>query len=192
MFGDSYFNGWTGTPKGAAIASTTAAHLGYDVWVRGTGATGYASRRPEKLGTPAGSYVEQIQLEPLETRRPAAFVLLEGGLADLTVPADQFAAAFRVVVQEVRKKQPEAAIFVLGPANVYPWKRSNIVENIELQAKLCSELGLQFISVHDLMPHDEFLSYLSEDKTHPNQVGADILSERLAAELIRRGVKPNT
>lgn len=191
MFGDSYFNGWTGTPRGAAIGSTTAAHLGYDVWIRGTGATGYASKRLPKLGAPAGSYVEQIEQEPLMTTRPASFVLLEGGLADLTVPREKFAAAFKQVVKEVRKQQPKAKIFVMGPANVYPWKRSNIVDNIELQAQLCKELGLPFISVEDLMPHEEFLKYLSKDKTHPTQEGADILSKRLATELVKRGVKAN-
>ncbi len=143
------------------------------------------------MGTPAGSYVDQILKEPLVTKRPASFVLLEGGLADLAVPRSEFSASFKNVVEEIRGQQPSAEIFVLGPANVYPWENGDIDDNVKLQAQLCAELGLQFIDTADLMPHQEFLSYLLEDNTHPNQEGADILSERLAAELVRRGVEPS-
>jgi lysophospholipase L1-like esterase len=187
MFGDSYFNGWEGVPQDRALGATTARKLGYFPIVRGAGATGYVTARDgSKQGTPVGSFLDQVAKHPLRTPQPAAIVVLEGGLADLSVPEPTFADGMRKMIKIVKEQQPSAKIFVLGPPNITD--RVIKSEHDRIQAGIAAEEAVSYISFSELMPDDELRSLIGPDKTHPSAAGKDLIAERLAAALTNRGV----
>lgn len=191
MFGDSYFNGWEGVPQDRALGATAARKLGYFPVVRGAGATGYVTARDsDREGKPAGSFLDQVAERPVSTPQ-AAIVVLQGGLADLSVPEPTFAEGMRQMIRLAKEQQPSAKIFVLGPPNITD--RVSRSGQDRIQARVAAEESVAYISFSELIPDAELRPLIGPDKTHPSAAGKDRMAERLADALTNRGVvNPNT
>lgn len=187
MFGDSYFNGWGGVPRDYALGHSAARQLGYLPVIRGGGATGYVTARTDgKAGAPLGAFLDQIKDAPLDKMKPAALIVLQGGLADLDAQPGTFTEGMREMIRTVKAQQPTARIVVLGPPNITP--RVERSGNDQLQATVAAEEGVTYIPFETLAPVDELRAMIGPDKTHPTPEANKILVERLAAELVRLGV----
>jgi len=180
FFGDSLMAGTGADPQRPVMARVAAARLGWDVDVDAWGGTGYTTtgRSP--------SYLQRL-------RRPGALsgrydvVLLEGGTNDARVgstPA-QVRAAVREVVAEVRRRQPQARIVLMGaydPPGVVDLRRAVADAAVRDAA---AALGLPFFSPlsrrwHEGQPPARFLD---DDGLHPREWGYGVMGERLAVAL---------
>lgn len=180
FFGDSLMAGTGTSPRRPLMAHVAADRLGWAVDVDGWGGTGWTT-----TGRSPG-YLDRL-------RRPGALpgrydvVLLEGGTNDARVGSSpvQVRAAVREVVAEVRRRQPSAAVVLMGaydPPGVLDLRRG-VADAAVAQA--AAELGLPFFSPlsggwHDGQPAERFLD---DDGLHPDEWGYGVLGERLAAAL---------
>lgn len=194
MLGDSYFGGWSVVKQQDALGYATARKLGYAPNIAGAGAAGYLRSRPKRLGPPRGGFAKQMVDLPINapwrSATPASLVVLEGGLADIRLNPDRVYQAVITTIELAKQQQPTARIVMLGPANVYPNEKPDniILKNQALQARAAAAEGVTFIPFDDLMPHAEFMTYLSDDATHPTADGAKILIDRFAAKLVELGI----
>jgi lysophospholipase L1-like esterase len=180
FFGDSLMAGTGALPKRPVMARVAAARLGWDVEVDAWGGTGYTTsgRSPR--------YLDRL-------RRPGALpgdydvVLLEGGTNDAHAgtPPRQVRAAVREVVAEVRRRQPGAAVVLMGAYD--PPGRVDLRREVAdaAVAQAARDLGLPFFSPrsgrwHVAQPADRFLD---DDGLHPREWGYGVMGERLAAAL---------
>ena len=181
FFGDSLMGGTGATPKRPVMARVAGARLGWDVEVDAWGGTGYTT-----TGRSPG-YLDRL-------RRPGALtgtydvVLLEGGTNDARVRSEpeQVREAVLEVVEEVRRRQPQAAIVLMGaydpppPGRVDPHRR--IVDDVI--AEVAEDEGLPFFSpVSGGWTLGQAPSFLHPDRLHPSDRGYGIMGARLAAEL---------
>ena len=181
FFGDSLMGGTGATPKRPVMARIAAARLGWDVEVDAWGGTGYTTtgERPP--------YLDRL-------RRPGALsgrydvVLLEGGTNDARSARDPEAmrAAVEDVVAEVRRRQPQAQIVLMGaydpprPGSVDP-RRAVVDQVIE---DVAEDEGLPFFSpLSGGWTKGQPPAFLHPDRLHPTARGYGVMGERLAAEL---------
>lgn len=186
FFGDSLMGGTGATPRRPVMARVAAAQLGWDVEVDAFGGTGYTTsgRRP--------GYLERL-------RRPGALtgtydvVLLEGGTNDAWTGAGPQAvrAAVLEVVAEVRRRQPQAAIVLMGaydpppPGRVDPRRR--VVDDVI--AQVAREEALPFFSpLSGGWTKGQPPSFLHPDRLHPDESGYGVMGSRLAAALASLGL----
>lgn len=180
FFGDSLMAGTGAEPLRPVMARVAAARLGWSVEVDAWGGTGYTT-----TGRSPG-YLQRL-------RRPGAMsghydvVLLEGGSNDAhagSTPA-QITDAVREVVAEVRRRQPQARIVLMGaydPPGVIDLRRAVADAAVRDAAR---ELELPFFSPlsgdwHEAQPPGRFLD---DDGLHPNDWGYGVMGERLTASL---------
>ena len=181
FFGDSLMAGTGASPRRPVMARIAAAHLGWAVEVDAWGGTGYTTS-----GRSPG-YLDRL-------RRPGALagrydvVLLEGGTNDAR-HADrpqQVRAAVEAVVDEVRRRQPQAQLVLMGaydpppPGRVDP--RRAVVDGVV--AAVAVEHGLPFFS--PLSGHwtaGRLPGFLHRDRLHPTTGGYGVMGARLAGEL---------
>lgn len=181
FFGDSLMGGTGASPKRPVMARVAAARLGWDVEVDAFGGTGYTT-----TGRSPG-YLERL-------RRPGALtgrydvVLLEGGTNDARNAGDpdRVRAAVEAVVDEVRRRQPQAAIVLMGaydpppPGRVDPRRR--VVDDVV--AAVASERGLPFFSpLSGGWTEGQPPSFLHPDRLHPDESGYGVMGARLAEAL---------
>ena len=181
FFGDSLMGGTGATPRRPVMARVAAARLGWDVEVDAWGGTGYTT-----TGRSPG-YLERL-------RRPGAMsgtydvVLLEGGTNDARVRSDPETVREAVVevVAEVRRRQPQAAIVLMGaydpppPGRTDPYRR--VVDDVV--AEVAEEEGLAFFSpLSGGWTLGQAPSFLHPDRLHPNERGYGVMGARLAEEL---------
>jgi acyl-CoA thioesterase I len=180
FFGDSIMSGTGASPIRPVMARVAADRLGWDVEVDGWGGTGYTT-----TGRSPG-YLDRL-------RRPGALsgrydvVLLEGGTNDARVGSTpgQIEAAVREVVAEVRRRQPQAQVVLMGaydPPGSVDLRRS-VADAVVRQVAV--DLGLAFFSPlsggwHTGQDPDRFLH---ADRLHPDEDGYAVMGERLAEEL---------
>ena len=181
FFGDSLMAGTGSSPKRPVMARMAAARLGWQVEVDAWGGTGYTTSgdRPP--------YLERL-------RRPGALrgrydvVLLEGGTNDARSAADPEAMreAVEDVVEEVRRRQPQAQIVLMGAYDPPPPgaadPRRAVVD--EVVAEVADDEELQFFSpLSGGWAVDQPPSFLHPDRLHPTARGYGVMGARLAAEL---------
>ena len=181
FFGDSLMAGTGASPQRPVMARVAAAQLGWDVEVDAWGGTGYTTS-----GRSPG-YLERL-------RRPGALsgsydvVLLEGGTNDARNAhhPELVRAAVGAVVDEVRRRKPQAAIVLMGaydpppPGRVDP--RRSVVDAIV--AAVAAERGLPFFSpLSGRWTADQTSGFLHADRLHPTARGYGVMGSRLAAEL---------
>lgn len=117
------------------------------------------------------------------------------------VPYDEntFTGAVRTAVRSFRKVNPEARIVIITP--VYTWytvsgktceetdNGGGILEDyVNADLRLAEELDLEVIDVyHDFYPHEKWEDWklCSRDGLHPNETGREMLTERIAEQLLR-------
>jgi lysophospholipase L1-like esterase len=180
FFGDSLMSGTGASPRRPVMAAVAANRLGWDVEVDAWGGTGYTTTG----GSPG--YLERL-------RQPGAMsggydvVLLEGGTNDARVgtPPAQVEAAVRDVVTEVRRRQPQARIVLMGaydPPGVIDLRRSVADDAVRDAAR---SLGLPFFSPLSEGWHtgQDPGQFLHADGLHPDDDGYGVMGERLAAAL---------
>jgi lysophospholipase L1-like esterase len=181
FFGDSLMAGTGASPRRPVMARIVSARLGWDVEVDAWGGTGYTTSgaRPP--------YLDRL-------RAPGALsgtydvVLLEGGTNDARSAGDpdRVRAAVEDVVAEVRRRQPQAQIVLMGayepPAGgaVHPGRAvvDEIVEDV------ADDEGLPFFSpLSGGWSEDASPSFLHPDRLHPTEHGYAVMGTRLTQEL---------
>lgn len=181
FFGDSLMGGTGATPQRPVMARVAAARLGWDVEVDAWGGTGYTT-----TGTSPG-YLERLRL-PGALSGSYDVVLLEGGTNDARVRStpDEVRAAVLDVVEEVRRRQPQAQVVLMGaydpppPGRVDPYRR--VVD--EVVAQVADDEGLPFFSpLSGQWTVGQPPSFLHPDRLHPNERGYGVMGARLAEAL---------
>ena len=181
FFGDSLMGGTGASPRRPVMARIAAARLGWDVEVDawgGTGSTTSGERPP---------YLDRL-------RAPGALsgtydvVLLEGGTNDARNAGDpeRVREAVEDVVAEVRRRQPQAQIVLMGaydppaPGTAHPGR--TVVDDIV--EEVADDEGLPFFSpLSGGWSEGQPPSFLHPDRLHPNDEGYAVMGARLTEEL---------
>ena len=181
FFGDSLMAGTGAAPRRPVMARIAAARLGWDVEVDAWGGTGYTTSgtRPP--------YIDRL-------RAPGALagtydvVLVEGGTNDARSAGDpeRVRAAVEEVVEEVRRRQPQAQIVLMGAYEPPAWGAVHpgraVVDDVVEQ--VAEDEGLPFFSpISGGWSQDQPPSFLHPDRLHPTEAGYAVMGERLTAEL---------
>ena len=181
FFGDSLMGGTGASPRRPVMARIAAARLGWDVEVDAWGGTGYTTSgaRPP--------YLDRL-------RAPGALsgtydvVLLEGGTNDARSAGDPDAVreAVEAVVAEVRRRQPQAQIVLMGayepPSHGARHPGRAVVD--EVVADVAEDEGLPFFSpLSGGWSEDQAPSFLHPDRLHPTEEGYAVMGSRLTDEL---------
>lgn len=180
FFGDSLLAGTGASPRRPVMARVAAARLGWQVDVDAWGGTGFTT-----TGRSPG-YLERLHLPGALPGRYDV-VLLEGGTNDARVGSSpaQIRAGVAAVVAEVRRRQPQARIVLMGaydPPGVLDLRRGVADAAVRDAA---AELRLPFFSpwrqgwTRDQDPE----AFLAADGLHPSEAGYGVMGERLAAAL---------
>ncbi len=181
FFGDSLKAGTGASPRRAVMARIAAARLGWDIEVDAWGGTGYTTSgaRPP--------YLDRL-------RAPGALsgtydvVLVEGGTNDARRASDpdRVRLAVEDVVAEVRRRQPQAQIVLMGaydpPAGgaVHPGRA--VVDDVI--AEVADDEGLPFFSpLSGSWSKGQSPSFLHPDRLHPTEEGYAVMGARLTSEL---------
>jgi len=181
FFGDSLMAGTGASPRRPVMARMAAARLGWDVEVDAWGGTGYTT------GGARPAYVDRL-------RAPGALsgtydvVLVEGGTNDWRSAGDPDAvrAAVEDVVDEVRRRQPQAQIVLMGaydpPASGAVRPGRAVVDDVVQE--VAEAEGLAFFSpLSGGWAQDQPPTFLHPDRLHPNDEGYAVMGARLTAEL---------
>lgn len=183
FFGDSLMGGTGASPRRPVMARIAAARLGWDVEVDAWGGTGYTT------GGARPRYLDRL-------RAPGALsgtydvVLVEGGTNDARSAGDRdrVREAVEDVVAEVRRRQPQAQIVLMGaydpPSHgaVHPGRAvvDEVVEDV------ADDEGLPFFSpLSGGWSDGQSPSFLHPDRLHPTARGYGVMGARLAEELAR-------
>lgn len=181
FFGDSLMSGTGVLPRRPVMARIAAARLGWHVDVDAWGGTGYTTTGSSP------SYLSRL-------RRPGAMtgtydvVLLEGGTNDARVGSSPTALRRAVldVLAEVRRRQPQARIVLMGAYDPPPPGRLDPRRTVVDQtlATLARQQGLAFFSpVSGGWTSGAGPSFLSSDALHPSMDGYVEMGLQLAASL---------
>jgi lysophospholipase L1-like esterase len=180
FFGDSLMAGTGASPRRPVMARVAAARLGWQVEVDAWGGTGWTT-----TGRSPG-YLERLRM-PGAMAGTYDVVLLEGGTNDARVGSSpaQVRAGVRAVVAEVRRRQPQARIVLMGaydPPGVLDLRRGVADDAVRAVA---AELGLPFVSPWSGRWTQGYAPgpFLDPDGLHPTARGYGVLGERLAASL---------
>jgi lysophospholipase L1-like esterase len=181
FFGDSLMAGTGVSPRRPVMARLAAARLGWEVEVDAWGGTGYTTsgRSP--------AYLDRL-------RRPGALsgqydvVLIEGGTNDgrSADNPDRMRQAVEDVVEEVRRRQPQARIVLMGAYDPPPPGRTDARREVvdEVIAEVAEDEGLAFFSpLSGGWATGQPPSFLHPDGLHPTASGYAVMGARLAAEL---------
>ena len=181
FFGDSLMAGTGASPRRPVMARVAAVQLGWDVEVDAWGGTGYTTAG----GSPG--YLDRL-------RRPGALsgsydvVLLEGGTNDARHAGDpaRVRAAVHAVVEEVQRRQPGAAVVLMGAYDPPPPGRTDprraVVDAV--LADVARQRGLPFFSpLSGRWTQGRSGGFLHGDRLHPTARGYGVLGSRLAKEL---------
>ena len=181
FFGDSLMAGTGSSPKRPMMARIAAARLGWDVEVDAWGGTGYTTSgaRPP--------YLDRLR-RPGALRGSYDVVLVEGGTNDARSARDPDALreAVEDVVDEVRRRQPQAQIVLMGaydppPPGAVDVRRAVVDQVIE---DVADDEGLPFFSpLSGGWTVDQPPPFLHPDRLHPTARGYGVMGARLAAEL---------
>ena len=180
FFGDSLMVGTGSTPQRPVMARIAASRLQWSVDVDAWGGTGYTTtgRSP--------SYLQRLRREGALARQYDV-VLLEGGTNDARVgsPPGQIRAAVREVVAEVRRRQPQAQIVLMGAYDPPGQVRLHRAVADDAVRDVAAELGLPFFSPLSAGWHtgQDAERFLDDDGLHPNAHGYGLMGQRLAAAL---------
>ena len=181
FFGDSLMGGTGVTPKRPVMARIAAARLGWDVEVDAWGGTGYTT-----TGRAPG-YLDRLRL-PGALAGEYDVVLLEGGTNDARNADDpeHVRRSVEAVVEEVRQRQPQAQIVLMGAYDPPPPGRSDPRRQVvdDLVAEVAEEQDLPFFSpLSGGWTRGQPPSFLHPDRLHPNARGYGVMGAHLAAEL---------
>jgi lysophospholipase L1-like esterase len=181
FFGDSLMGGTGASPRRPVMARMAAARLGWDVRVDEFGGTGYTTSgaRP--------AYIDRM-------RAPGALsgtydvVLVEGGTNDARSADDpeRVREAVEEVVEEVRRRQPQAQIVLMGaydpPAGGAVHAGRAVVD--EVIEAVAEDEGLPFFSpLSGGWTQDQPASFLHPDRLHPTDEGYSVMGARLTEQL---------
>jgi lysophospholipase L1-like esterase len=170
-----------------------------DVWSLGSGGTGYSNTdNGQRLDFPNRMQVDVISNQP-------NYVLLAGGINDASYPTNQLWGSVTNTIGQIVAGSPGTTLFALGPW----WPRSPVdpkainVGIVISNAMAIYGLGSNYIDnltgaggpwitgVYNVPGSGNAVQYISSDSTHPTSAGHSYLAQRLAVELINRGV-PST
>lgn len=180
FFGDSLMAGTGATPLRPVMAHVAASRLRWSVDVDAWGGTGYTTTGSSP------SYLRRLRADGALPRRYDV-VLLEGGTNDARVASSPVAirAAVHDVVAEVRRRQPQAQIVLMGAYD--PPGQVHLHRAIADDAvrDVAEELGLPFFSPLSAGWHtgQDAGRFLDDDGLHPNAFGYSVMGGRLAAAL---------
>jgi lysophospholipase L1-like esterase len=181
FFGDSLMAGTGASPRRPVMARIAAARLGWDIEVDAWGGTGFTTSgaRPP--------YLDRL-------RAPGALsgtydvVLVEGGTNDARSAGDpdRVRAAVEDVVAEVRRRQPQAQIVLMGPyeppAHGARHPGRSVVD--EIVEDVAEDEDLPFFSpLSGGWSEDSSPSFLHPDRLHPTEEGYAVMGARLTEEL---------
>ncbi|MHA7210780.1 SGNH/GDSL hydrolase family protein [Arthrobacter sp. MDT1-65] len=187
VFGDSWTNGSAPVGPQGTFTSLAGQFLGYDVTVKGHGGTGFLAQRTVEPATP--NFQEQIEAGELEIGRAPELVIVQGGLLDQRYEPAEVSEAATSVLTSVRDAYPNAALFLVGPANVSPEPSAGVGRVETALSDTAQTMEIPFIRMDDLMDRDTLVGMLGEDGVHPTQDGHKLLGEKLATVLRDAGVK---
>jgi len=189
FFGDSYFNGSAPVTARQTFASVAGRTLGYDVAIRGFGGTGFIAERTVKPAMP--NYAAQIKDGEFEVRAgvDVPLVVVQGGIMDQRYADYEVEDAVVGVLESAREAHPDANLVLVGPADVYTPESESIVRVEEAMGAAAKAEDVPFIRIRDLVSRKELLPLIGEDEIHPTKEGHKLLGERLAAQLVKVGVK---
>jgi acyl-CoA thioesterase I len=180
LFGDSLMSGTGAQPRRPVMAAVAARELGWDAVVDAWGGTGFTT-----TGRSPG-YLERLRLPGALAGRYDV-VVVEGGTNDARIGSSpaQVRAAVRAVVAEVRRRQPHAAVVLVGaydPPGVHDLRRAVADAAVRDAA---AELGVPFTSPLSGRWHagQDPATFLSPDGLHPDEDGYSVLGARLAQDL---------
>lgn len=181
FFGDSLMGGTGASPRRPVMARIAAMRLGWDVEVDAWGGTGYTT------GGARPSYLDRL-------RAPGALsgsydvVLLEGGTNDARNAGDpdRVREAVEDVVAEVRRRQPQAQIVLMGayepPVHGARDPGRTVVDDVV--EDVAEDEGLPFFSpLSGGWSEDQPASFLHPDRLHPTEDGYAVMGTRLTEEL---------
>ena len=181
FFGDSLMGGTGASPRRPVMARIAAARLGWDVEVDAWGGTGYTTSgdRPP--------YLDRLRAPGALSGRYDV-VLLEGGTNDARSAGDpeRVREAVEEVVEEVRRRQPQAQIVLMGayepPSHGARHPGRAVVD--EVVEEVAEDEGLPFFSpLSGGWSEDQAPSFLHPDRLHPTEEGYAVMGVRLTEEL---------
>ncbi len=181
FFGDSLMAGTGASPRRPIMARIAAERLHWPVEVDAWGGIGNTTS-----GRSPG-YLDRL-------RRPGALagrydvMLLEGGTNDAHHAAHPglVRAAVEAVVDEVRRRQPQAQIVLMGAYDPPPPGRVDPARAVvdSVVAGVAAERGLPFFSpLSGGWTVGRLPGFLHRDRLHPTTRGYGVMGARLAAEL---------
>jgi len=181
FFGDSYFVGGGCSPdRGRGMASVAANELGYRPVINGAGGTGFVAANPEYDQPP---YLAQIRAGAFDVRNPS-LVVIEGGSNDVGRPIGKIRRNAKKVLLIAERRFPDALVILVGPMQTYgPYSDTDgIRDGLKAVAR---RLGIRFVNPQKWTAgHDD---WLCSDYVHPTYEGHQLLGDRLATALARRG-----
>ena len=181
FFGDSYFVGGGCSPDGKrGMAHVAGTGLGYRTTVRGAGGTGFVSANPDYDLPP---YLGQIHDGALDVRNPD-LVVIAGGTNDVGRPVGQVRKNARKVLRIAADKYPRALLVLVGPMDTYGGYDDSIPVRDALRA-VAKTLHVPFID--DLTWVAGHPEWLCDDYVHPTYAAHELLGQRLAKALRKRG-----
>ncbi|WP_222194123.1 SGNH/GDSL hydrolase family protein [Modestobacter italicus] len=186
VFGDSVAAGaGSPTPPSSSFAYDLGEQLGWGTAVNAVSGTGYVNK-----GSAPGldlSYGARLEALP-DSGLAADVVVVEGGLNDRGVPADQLAAAATRFLQSLRARAPMAQLVVVGAIAPDPGDPTSTAEFTEVNAALSTVAAQQNVTFIDPVAEQWFTpqnsaAYIAPDRLHPTQAGhayiATLLSDHL-------------
>jgi acyl-CoA thioesterase-1 len=165
VIGDSWSSGFgLATPQ-----RSWPVRLAGRVHVDGFPGSGFSERASSCRGV---SYADRA---PRDLRQGAALVVVEGGLNDFDQSDAAITAGFRRLMRELHGHR----VVVVGPPSA-PERGSTVVRVDRLLASLCAKADVPYFGTRQLR-----LTYLP-DRLHPDQHGANIFGDAVAAFIAAR------
>ena len=173
FLGDSYTVGENSTEE-RGYAPLVAEQLGWRLVELGQSGSGYT--------TAGGAPDNQVFLDrvPAVVEQAPQFVVVQGGTNDVGVDADQIEERAGQVLTALKTELPEAAIFVVGPAD--PPQReddqmADVAEGLRTASVAANVTYIDPIAEQWLTPN------LFTDGLHPGDEGYEVFATRLAFDI---------
>jgi lysophospholipase L1-like esterase len=181
FFGDSYFVGGGCSPdRNRGMAHVAAEDLGYRPTITGAGGTGFVAANPD-YGIPP--YLKQIHDGAFDVKDPS-LVVIEGGSNDVGLSIKKIRRRAKQVLLIAEKRFPQALVILVGPMQTYGdySETDGIRDGLKAVSR---RLGIKFVNPQKWTEgHDD---WLCSDYVHPTYEAHQILGDKLAAALARRG-----
>lgn len=174
VLGDSFVWGTGATLNGDGLAIVAGDMLGLqDTWASGTGGTGYIATSSNT------KYSLAQRLRDATTSGPFDIIVVAMGVNDIGQSAGLIAGQAAYCLGEIRKANPAAQIFAVGPWDVNAPAApvaNYATTKAAIRSAAASESGVTFLD-------PEGVTYTKFDATHPDTAGHKTLGDWLALQI---------